>query len=499
MDFKELGLSDNYNARLKEQNIVQATEIQTDLFGPIVKGESVLGLSKTGTGKTLSYIAPLVERYSSRLLDQAKSDASQTWVWVLVPTRELATQVRDTYALLTHAQSQVAVVVGGESEENQIAALSRARFVVATPGRLLDLLRRKRLATRDVEVVVMDEADRLLDMGFVEDIRQILSFLEKRPQLICVSATLHLGVEEVAYELGIEPLRFGNAEAMPTVEGLDHRVSFVGDDEKFHVLTHFIHQRKDLRGIVFSNYRERAHGIASRLAGLGYKVDALSAQLPQNKRSQIVEAYRTDKLKILVGSDLAARGLDFMDLDYVVNYDLSEDPSTYVHRVGRTARAGRKGRALSLVGYEDAFRLEKLEKFLGIKIPVEEIPVEQLSGPLPRFAPRPQPQARPQRENRQHAESPRSQQQPKRHEARSQVVSKTPASRSQKNIFSKCWSFILGALGIKKTSAARVEKSLGGQTHRKEASRQESPRHAGRPHQRPRRRQHTQRRSGKRP
>lgn len=392
MTFKDLGLSELYIERLRDKGIHTPTEIQVALFQPIISGESVLGLAKTGTGKTLSYLGPLVERYSACGTDQEKNvyNAAENGalVWVLVPTRELATQVKDTYEILTHAQSQVAVVVGGESEDRQIDALNQARFVVATPGRLLDLLQRKRLSTRNVEVVVMDEADRLLDMGFIDDIRAILRFLEKKPQLVFVSATLHLGVEEVAFEMGIEPKRFGNAEEMPTVEGLDHGVAFVGDSEKFHALAHFIFDRKDQRGIVFSNYREKAHELASRLRGLGCKSDALSAQLSQAQRSRIVEDYRAERLKVLVASDLAARGLDFFDIEYVVNFDLPEDPATYVHRVGRTARAGRKGKAISFIGFEDSFRLEKLERFLGKKLKVEEFDVTKLSGPLPRFASR---------------------------------------------------------------------------------------------------------------
>jgi len=389
MNFRELGLSEIFTERLASQNIIEATPIQSDLFAPIMKGDSVLGLAKTGTGKTLSYSAPLVEKLSKLPSPDGEAAASKAaWAWILVPTRELAVQVKDTLSLLTHAESQVAVVVGGESEERQIDALGQARFVVATPGRLLDLLKQRKILTRDVEVVVMDEADRLLDMGFIDDIRMILSFLPKKPQLICVSATLNLGVEEVAFELGVEPLRFGVEEAVQTVDGLDHRVAFIGDDEKFHALVHFIYERKDQRGIVFSNYRERAHEIASRLRGLGCKADALSAQLPQSRRRQIIEDYRSGNLKVLVGSDLAARGLDFLDVDYVVNVDLSEDPATYVHRVGRTARAGRSGQALSLIGFEDSFRIEKLERFLNNKIATQEFPLERLKGPLPRFGAR---------------------------------------------------------------------------------------------------------------
>jgi len=388
--FEALGLHKLLVERLERAKILKPTQIQKELFQPIQDGTCVLGLAKTGTGKTLSYLAPLVQKYSLSELDQQKSDienAEGPLVFVLVPTRELASQVQSTFVVLTEAEQQAVVVVGGESEDKQIDAMGQAKFVIATPGRLLDLMKRKKISTRNVDVVVMDEADRLLDMGFIDDIRSILKFLNK-PQLVCVSATLHLGVEEVAYEMGLEPQRFGEEEAEMTVKGLDHRVAHIGDREKFHALANFIYERKDKRGIVFSNYRDRAHEVASRLRGLGCKADALSAQLSQSLRKRITDAYRTGDTKVLVASDLAARGLDFLDIDYVVNFDLPEDPATYVHRVGRTARAGREGRALSLLGFEDVFRIEKLERFLGDKIEVEQFDADKLSGDLPRFGPR---------------------------------------------------------------------------------------------------------------
>ena len=402
--FDAIGLKNIYCERLAKEKILSPTAIQKDLFEPITNGTCVLGLAKTGTGKTLSYLGPLVQKYSVSELDQEKSDnesqdeendgesnKGQPKVFVLVPTRELASQVQSTFVLLSEAEQQAVVVVGGESEDKQIDAMGQAKFVIATPGRLLDLLKRKKISTREVDVVVMDEADRLLDMGFIDDIRSILRHIKTKPQLVCVSATLHLGVEEVAYEMGLNPIRFGVEEEEMTVKGLDHRVAHVGDKEKFHALTHFIHERKESRGIVFSNYRDRAHEVASRLRGLGYKADALSAQLSQSLRKRITDAYRTGDTMILVASDLAARGLDFLDIDYVINIDLPDDPATYVHRVGRTARAGREGRALSLLGFEDAFRIDKLESYLGEKIEVEAIPVEKLSGSLPRGADKAEP------------------------------------------------------------------------------------------------------------
>lgn len=480
MNFSDLGLDEVFLKRLAASGIESPTAIQQSLFTPIMEGESILGLAKTGTGKTLSYLGPIVQKLERKANQNTgtANDASGPSVVVLVPTRELASQVQSTHFQLTENSKGVAVVVGGEAEEAQIDAAGQAEFVIATPGRLLDLLKRKKIATQQVGIVVMDEADRLLDMGFVDDIRAIMKFLPKAPQLICVSATLHLGVEEVAYEMGLQPKRFGIEEEEATVSGLQHRLVHLGDSEKFHALANFIYERKDKRGIVFSNYRDKAHELSSRLKGLGCRVDALSAQLSQGQRKRITEAYRSEKTKVLVASDLAARGLDFLDIDYVVNYDLPEDPATYVHRVGRTARAGKEGTALSLVGFEDAFRVEKLERFLGEKIESYEMSAESFEGALPRFGPRIEEEDRPRSRHKgsdsrygnrkSHAKYSRNQEQPQRNSSKGpskasstttsessfQERKKTAAAVEKKGFFHRLVSRVLKVFaGTSKTSA----------------------------------------------
>lgn len=477
MNFSELGLDDVYVKRLAASGIDNPTPIQQSLFNPIVTGECILGLAKTGTGKTLSYLGPIVQKLSHK--DGVADDATGPKVVVLVPTRELASQVQSTHFQLTEDSKRVAVVVGGEAEEAQIDAAGQAEFVIATPGRLLDLLKRKKIATQQVGIVVMDEADRLLDMGFVDDIRAIMKFLPKAPQLICVSATLHLGVEEVAYEMGLQPQRFGVEEEEATVSGLQHRLVHLGDSEKFHALANFIFERKEKRGIVFSNYRDKAHELSSRLRGLGCRVDALSAQLSQGQRKRITEAYRSEKTKVLVASDLAARGLDFLDIDYVVNFDLPEDPATYVHRVGRTARAGREGTALSLVGFEDAFRVEKLERFLGEKIESYEMSSESFEGALPRFGPRLESEERPRsfdknsksrNQKKSYGERRAKAADPTNHKHRSSNIGSKPhvshsmkkstAKKAESGFFKKVISGFLRLLGV--SAAEKTEQSVGG-------------------------------------
>lgn len=371
--------------RLQEKGIVELSAIQKESFIEILSGKSVIAHSKTGTGKTLAYLIPLVQKhlYSS---NEPSTPSSNKKIVVLVPTRELATQVEREVLLLTKDPQKTIVIVGGESEDRQISGALKALFVVATPGRLLDLLNRNMLKSLEVETLVFDEADRLLDMGFIDDMREIVRKISRpAQQMLFYSATIHFGIEEMSYEFGSsEQVRIGHDVDEMTVVGLSHKVAFVGEQEKFHALVHFL-QKNGGRGIVFSNYRDKAHDITYRLQGLGCRAEALTAQLQQNARRSILENFLKERVQVLVASDLAARGIDVKDLQFVVNYDLSEDPSTYVHRVGRTARAGKSGEALSFVGFEDAFRLSGLEKFLGVKIERYAFEASELSGPLPRW------------------------------------------------------------------------------------------------------------------
>lgn len=375
MTFAELGLDLEFCEKLSRRGIEKPTPIQTECFLKISESHSVLGLSKTGTGKTLAYLAPL--------LQAQKKDPNRRTL-VLLPTRELVAQVQSSLEALMSEGMTCVPIVGGEPEDRQVEKAAHAHWILATPGRLLDLLQRRKVTLAQVKTLVFDEADRLLDMGFIDDIRALMKFLEPPLQMLFFSATLHFGVEEMAYEFGAEVERIGFEEDELTVAGLDHRVAFVGEEEKFHALAHFLHGQREKRGIIFSNYRDKAHYISDRLRGLGYHAEGLSAQLSQPQRSRIMELFRAEKLQTLVASDLAARGLDVQGLDYVVNIDLPEDAATYVHRVGRTARAGLKGVAISYVGYEDALRLEKIEKFIESPIAREKIPLEHLEGPLPR-------------------------------------------------------------------------------------------------------------------
>ena len=479
--FQELGLDEQFCERLTQKGISSPTEIQQSVFPRVRDGKSVLGLSKTGSGKTLAYLMPIIQGLKEKNLVSTESQIlgpeANSRVLVLVPTRELAYQVSQSVSLLLPQKELSVIIIGGESEDEQIRKAAEAVFVIATPGRFLDLARRNMIKTANVKTIVFDEADRLLDMGFIDDIRELVKMLPKPEQMMFFSATLHIGVEEMAYEFGVDFERFDIQRDEMTVEGLDHRVAFVGDEEKFHALANYLAKSKG-RAIIFSNYRERAHDICQRLRSLRYSVDALTAQLNQSQRTRIMESFREGKTKVLVASDLAARGLDVFDIDFVVNFDLPEDPATYVHRVGRTARAGRSGEAISFVGFDDSFRLERIERFLGKPIVRVAFTAEELSGPLPRSKDAPPESAQTER----HYDQPRHSN--GHHQARHQAPRQSHSSAAPKqhanaspkasqvvvrsavrpNIFAKVWTSFLALFGLKKASAVAAHKASNPQS-----------------------------------
>jgi len=452
--------------QLKLRGIPSLTSIQKELFPPVMEGKSVLAHSKTGTGKTLAYLLPLVQRaFFGTPEDSSNSGtlpANSARILVLVPTRELAVQVESEFSSLVKERNRSVVIVGGEDEERQVQRANDAWLYVATPGRLMDLMKRRRLPELEVNCVVFDEADRLLDMGFIDDMRDIMKRLRrKEKQVLFVSATTHFGIEEMSYEFGCEELlHVGQDVDELTVDLLDHKIAFVGEEEKFYALANYLKRNAKGRGIVFSNYRDKAHHLTFHLQKLGCRAEGLTAQLSQNVRRNILVRFQSEEVQVLIASDLAARGIDVKDLDFVVNYDLPEDPTTYVHRVGRTARAGKKGEALSFVGYEDSFRLEKLEKFLGKKIERVNFSTEEMSGKLPQWE-RPQ-------DNR-------SKIVPKEHWVRPVEGGKSPGNHRSsvpqikplnKNVikvmapsfFQKIWARILKLFGIKSASHSPVKQ-----------------------------------------
>ena len=352
------------------------TPIQAAAIPPVLDGRDVMGCAQTGTGKTAAFCLPLLHRLAAA---HATVRPGHPRVLILAPTRELAAQIGENLAAYAKGLAiPTAVVFGGVSANPQIEAIRRGVAVlVATPGRLLDLCLQRHLALDAIDAVVLDEADRMLDMGFLPDIKKILDRLPAKRQSLFFSATLAPEVVALAKQFirgKAVTVRIDPGE--PTVERIRQRVLFVDKENKFALLKWLLDSPKCFRVIVFPRMKHGADRLAKQLNRDGFPAAALHSDKSQGARQRALEAFRTGKIQVLVATDIAARGIDVDDVTHVINYDLSDEPETYVHRIGRTARAGAEGEAISLVCAHDREALRHIEKLIGKPIP------QQLDHPL---------------------------------------------------------------------------------------------------------------------
>ena len=380
------------------------TPIQAAAIPPVLDGRDVMGCAQTGTGKTAAFCLPLLHRLAAA---HATVRPGHPRVLILAPTRELAAQIGENLAAYAKGLAiPTAVVFGGVSINPQIEAIRRGVAVlVATPGRLLDLCLQRHLALDAIDAVVLDEADRMLDMGFLPDIKKILDRLPAKRQSLFFSATLAPEVVALAKQFirgKAVTVRIDPGE--PTVERIRQRVLFVDKENKFALLKWVLDSPKCFRVIVFPRMKHGADRLAKQLTRDGFPAAALHSDKSQGARQRALEAFRSGKIQVLVATDIAARGIDVDDVTHVINYDLPDEPETYVHRIGRTARAGAEGEAISLVCAHDRQALRDIERLIGKPIP------QQLDHPLhseaartamgadavrPKRRPAPPPQARP--------------------------------------------------------------------------------------------------------
>ena len=325
------------------------TPIQAAAIPPVLDGRDVMGCAQTGTGKTAAFCLPLLHRLAAA---HATVRPGHPRILILAPTRELAAQIGENLAAYAKGLAiPTAVVFGGVSANPQIEAIRRGVAVlVATPGRLLDLCLQRHLALDAIDAVVLDEADRMLDMGFLPDIKKILDRLPAKRQSLFFSATLAPEVVALAKQFirgKAVTVRIDPGE--PAVERIRQRVLFVDKENKFALLKWVLDSPKCFRVIVFPRMKHGADRLAKQLNRDGFPAAALHSDKSQGARQRALEAFRTGKIQVLVATDIAARGIDVDDVTHVINYDLPDEPETYVHRIGRTARAGAEGEAISLV------------------------------------------------------------------------------------------------------------------------------------------------------
>jgi ATP-dependent RNA helicase RhlE len=370
MKFTELGLAEPILRAVEAEGYAVATPIQFQSIPHVMRRRDVLGCAQTGTGKTAAFALPILHRLTSVA---PPPGAPRVRCLVLCPTRELATQIADSFRTYgRHTGVRNAVIFGGVNQNPQADALRRGTDVlVATPGRLLDLINQGYADLSRVEVLVLDEADRMLDMGFIHDIRRIVARLPAERQTLMFSATMPGEIRSLANTLLRNPATVQVAPAASTVDTVNQSVYFVDRRNKPALLAHLVKDLAMYRAIVFTRTKHGADRVVRHLHTRGIRAEAIHGNKTQNARERALKNFRTDRTPILVATDIASRGIDVDDISHVVNYDLTHEPETYVHRIGRTARAGASGTAVSFCDpAEEMPNLKAIEKLIRRAIPV---------------------------------------------------------------------------------------------------------------------------------
>lgn len=374
--FAELGLLPELLRAVAEEGYTEPTPIQSQAIPLILQGRDVMGGAQTGTGKTAGFALPLLQRLARHASTSTSPARHPVRALILTPTRELAAQVEQSVRVYgKYVGLRSAVVFGGVDIKPQIAALrSGVEFLVATPGRLLDHVQQKTVNLQQVEAFVLDEADRMLDMGFIPDVRRIIALLPQRRQNLLFSATLPEEIRTLAQSFLRDPVLVQVARRYAAAESVAHLVYPVRRERKRELLAYLI-QSRDLRQVlVFTSTRIGANRLTYQLNRDGIHAVAIHGDKSQLERLQALDDFKSGKVRVLVATDVAARGLDIEDLPHVVNFELPGAPEDYVHRIGRTGRAGASGEAISLVCAEEHERLEAIEKMIKLSIPRKIVP-----------------------------------------------------------------------------------------------------------------------------
>ncbi|HTY94161.1 MAG TPA: DEAD/DEAH box helicase [Steroidobacteraceae bacterium] len=381
MSFSDLGLAPELLRAVAEKAYTEPTPIQVRAIPAVLAGRDVLAGAQTGTGKTAAFVLPMLQRLAglgatTPAIGGPDPDRRAPRALVLTPTRELAAQIAEsarTYG--RYAPVRVQVVFGGVNINPQISALrSGCDLLIATPGRLLDLAQQGAVNLRNVQVLVLDEADRMLDMGFIRDIRRVMKLLPERRQNLLFSATYSEEMRQLAASLLRDPVAVEVAARNATAERVDQSVYKVPKDHKRHLLAHLIKAGNWFQVLVFTRTKHGANRLTQQLEGSGIRAAAIHGNKSQGARTRALADFKDNRITVLVATEVAARGLDIKELPHVVNYELPNVPEDYVHRIGRTARAGSTGQAVSLVSADEAPLLKDIERLLKRPLAVLAVP-----------------------------------------------------------------------------------------------------------------------------
>ncbi|GAA4339006.1 DEAD/DEAH box helicase [Flaviaesturariibacter amylovorans] len=391
MTFEQLGLSEPILKALATEGYTTPTPIQAQSIPIVLKGYDLIGLAQTGTGKTAAFALPILDILHEDNRNQKGYKHIRTLI--LTPTRELAAQIGDSFAAYgRHTGLKHEVIFGGVSQVPQVQSLRIGTdILIATPGRLLDLMNQGYVHLDYLEIFVLDEADRMLDMGFIHDVKKVIRVLPDDRQTLFFSATMPKEVTELAQTILYKPERVEVAPVSSTAETVDQSVYYVNGKDKMDLLVHILTEQKIARTLVFARTKHGADKLAKNLKKAGIRADAIHGDKSQGARQNALASFKEGKLKVLVATDIAARGIDVDALTHVINYDLPNIPESYVHRIGRTGRAGASGIALSFVNGEERAYLKDIQKLINKQIPVIAHPYEDKSAPVAGdAAPKPQ-------------------------------------------------------------------------------------------------------------
>lgn len=368
MKFTSYNISPEIKNNLELLGFKRPTDIQFKSIPPILRGEDVLAIAQTGTGKTAAFAIPVIHRL------QASSTRNERNLRCIVmePTHELAMQINEVFQQIGRATGvRTACIYGGVDQEPQIERLKRGLdIIIATPGRLFDLVKQGHIKLDNVEVLILDEADHMLDLGFIHDIRQLTHMVPKKRQTLFFSATINEEIKDLAYSLVQKAVRIQLSPQDPVSKNIEHAVAFIEMDHKRFFMERIVKDHPDSKILVFVRTKVRAERVCKAMERVGIHSETIHGGKDQKERSNTLTQFKEGKNKILIATDVSARGIDIPDVDYVINYDLPDEAENYVHRVGRTGRGTKKGQAISFCSTEEKEVLNEIQKYLHSEITV---------------------------------------------------------------------------------------------------------------------------------
>lgn len=383
MNFKELDLIEPILRALKEKNYKEPTSIQAKAIPVVLSGRDVMGLAQTGTGKTAAFVIPIIQRIHK--IEGAKNGKPEIRALIVTPTRELAIQIDDNikaYAKYTRVRNTV--IFGGVKQGPQVTALRKGvHILVATPGRLHDLIEQGHVKPETVKILVLDEADRMLDMGFINDIKKLIRLIPKKRQSLFFSATMPANIVSLSKTILNDPKRIEAARISSAAETVQQFLYKTNKSLKKELLLHVLKDEDIEQVLVFSRTKRGADRIAKLLKRVNISASAIHGDKAQNARQRALKEFKAGKTRVLVATDIAARGIDIQKLKYVINYDIPNEPESYVHRIGRSGRAGEEGIAISFCEPEENAYVRDIEKLIKQKLKmVEDNPFPQTEKPM---------------------------------------------------------------------------------------------------------------------